>query len=170
MFVLLFLLWIIFNGQLTLEIAVIGLFISGLIYAFACKFMDYHPDNDVYFAKELLKLLRYLFVLLWEIVKANIATIAKTLRVGREAEPVIVTFDAPLKTRVGRVFLANSITLTPGTITVALEGNHYTVHCLDKRFGEGLENSVFVRLIMDMERDYEKHTAKKARKAGKKNG
>lgn len=168
MFVLLFGLWIVFNGQLTVEIALIGLVITGLIYAFICRFMDYSPSNDLYFAKEAFKLLRYLLVLIWEILKANIATIGKILRFGREAEPVIVTFDAELKTELGRVLLANSITLTPGTITVALEDNHYTVHCLDKRFGEGLDSSVFVRMIADMEKDYNRHMAKRARKDRKK--
>lgn len=164
MFVLLFLLWIVFNGQFTVEIAVIGLLITGLVFSFMCRFMGYRPGNDIFFAKESVKLIRYLFVLIWEILKANIATIAKTLRFGREAEPAIVTFDVPLKTELGRVLLANSITLTPGTITVALQGNHYTVHCLDKRFGEGLDSCVFVRLIADMERDYQKHTEKRAPK------
>ena len=49
------------------------------------------------------------------------------------------------------VLLANSITLTPGTITVALEDNEYTVHCLDRRFGEGLADSSFVRLLHKIE-------------------
>ena len=45
----------------------------------------------------------------------------------------------------------NSITLTPGTIAVALEDNEYTVHCLDRRFGEGLADSSFVRLLHKIE-------------------
>lgn len=49
------------------------------------------------------------------------------------------------------MLLANSITLTPGTITVALEDNEYTVHCLDRRFGEGLADSSFVRLLHKIE-------------------
>lgn len=166
MFVLLFLLWIILNGQLTVEIALIGLPVSALVYAFICKFMGYRASSDLFLARESLKLLRYLFVLIWEILKANVLAIGKVLRFGKEAAPAIVTFDVELKTELGRALLANSITLTPGTITVSLSDHHYVVHCLDKKFGEGLDSSVFVRLIADMEQDYERFTAKRARKDG----
>ena len=47
--------------------------------------------------------------------------------------------------------MANSITLTPGTITVAIEGNEFVVHCLDKSFAEGIEDSVFVKLLQKMD-------------------
>ena len=56
-----------------------------------------------------------------------------------------------LKTKTARVLLANSITLTPGTITVSLQDNVYTVHCLDKQFGEGLSDSTFVWLLHKIE-------------------
>lgn len=166
MLVLLFLLWIILNGQLTAEIALIGLPVSALVYVFICKFMGYRASSDLFLARECLKLLRYLLVLIWEILKANVLAIGKVLRFGKEASPAIVTFDVELKTELGRALLANSITLTPGTITVSLSDNHYVVHCLDKKFGEGLDSSVFVRLIADMERDYERFTKKRTRKDG----
>ena len=47
--------------------------------------------------------------------------------------------------------LANSITLTPGTITIRMEGNEFYVHCLDKEFAEGMESSIFVELLSKME-------------------
>lgn len=166
MFVLFYLLWIILNGQLTVEIALIGLPISVLVYLFICKFMGYRASSDLFLARVFWKLTRYLFVLIWEILKANVLTIGKVLRFGKEASPAIVSFDVTLKTEVGRALLANSITLTPGTITVSLSDNHYVVHCLDKAFGEGLDSSVFVRLIADMEQDYERFVSKRARKGG----
>ena len=46
---------------------------------------------------------------------------------------------------------ANSITLTPGTITVSLTDNEYTVHCLDKELAEGISSSVFVKLLTKLE-------------------
>ena len=47
--------------------------------------------------------------------------------------------------------LANSITLTPGTITVSVEDDRFCVHCLDKELAEGMEDSVFVKLLEEME-------------------
>ena len=48
--------------------------------------------------------------------------------------------------------LANAITLTPGTITVSLEDNRYTVHCLDESMAEGMNESVFVDYIEKLEK------------------
>ena len=58
-----------------------------------------------------------------------------------------------LRTNAARVLLANSITLTPGTITVSQEGDEYVVHCLDKSFAEGLDNSIFVTLLQKLEEE-----------------
>ena len=67
-------------------------------------------------------------------------------------EPVIVTFQVPIKSRTLRVILANSITLTPGNITVSMTEDEYVVHCLDKDFSKGLEDSVFVQILQKMEK------------------
>ncbi len=69
-----------------------------------------------------------------------------------EPEPAIVHFQTDLKTTFARVLLANSITLTPGTITVSLKDNIYTVHCLDKELAMGIDSSVFVKLLERIER------------------
>ena len=68
-------------------------------------------------------------------------------------EPVLVRVYTDLKTETARVILANSITLTPGTITVSLAGNELLVHCLDKSLSQGMEDSVFVQLLKKMEED-----------------
>ena len=51
-----------------------------------------------------------------------------------------------------RIALANSITLTPGTITVSLENNEFLVHALNRNMAEGLQESLFERLLKRMER------------------
>lgn len=50
------------------------------------------------------------------------------------------------------VVLANSITLTPGTITVDVQPNHYVVHALDAKYMEGIEQSDFVKILEEMEK------------------
>jgi multicomponent Na+:H+ antiporter subunit E len=47
--------------------------------------------------------------------------------------------------------LANAITLTPGTITVNIDGNHFAVHCLDKSIAVGMDSSSFVKVITKLE-------------------
>ena len=46
-------------------------------------------------------------------------------------EPALVRFHTDLKTRTAQVLLANSITLTPGTITVEMKDGEYLIHCYD---------------------------------------
>ena len=64
-----------------------------------------------------------------------------------EPDPVIVEFHSGLKTQFQNVLLANSITLTPGTITVFQEGDHFVIHALRREYAEGLESSSFIKLL-----------------------
>ena len=75
MFLLFFLIWVIFNGQLTWEIAAFGVVIASVMYLFICKFMGYKPEMDLILCRKLFLILRYVFVLVKEIVKANYAVI-----------------------------------------------------------------------------------------------
>lgn len=152
MYILFFLIWVIFNGQFTLEIAAFGVVIAGLMYAFICKFMNYSPKTDILIAKKLVYILQYAFVLVKEIIKANFAVIKMITSSRYELEPAVVRFKTDLQTMPARIVLANSITLTPGTITVSLEGDEYVVHCLDKELAEGINTSVFVTLLKRLER------------------
>lgn len=151
MFVLFFLIWVIFNGQLTAEIAAFGVVIAGVMYWFLCRFFDYSPRYDLFLLRKAPLLLHYFFTLVVEILKANLTVFKMIYTAEYELEPAVVHFKTDLRSTFARVLLANSITLTPGTITVALTGNEYTVHCLDKELAEGISSSVFVKLLKKIE-------------------
>lgn len=151
MYLVFFLLWIIFNGKITLEIVLFGLAVAGLVFTFACKFMDYSIEKEIRFMKRSLLWLQYIGILLVEIIKANFSAMALLFSARNELEPVLITFHTQLKSKTARVMLANSITLTPGTITVFLEGDEYVVHCLDKSLAEGMDDSVFVKALKRIE-------------------
>lgn len=152
MYIIFFLIWIIFNGAVTLEITVFGLVIAAAMYVFVCKFMGFSIKKDITYCKKIFYILHYVVVLVWEIIKANFAVIKLIMSSRYDLEPVLVHFKTDLKTRQARVVLANSITLTPGTITVSLEGDEYIVHCLDKELAKGMNHSIFVELLEKMER------------------
>lgn len=152
MYILFFLIWIIFNGQLTWEIVAVGAVIAGLMYAFICKFLDYKPQTDLLIGKKLFLILYYVVVLVKEIIKANFTVIRMITSSQIEMEPVIVRFKTTLKTTPARILLANSITLTPGTITVFMEEDEFVVHCLDKELAAGINSSVFVDLLERLEK------------------
>ena len=137
------------NGRITLELTVLGILIAGLIWLLAFKVIGLPADTDLRLLRNLPLLTLYILNLLLEIVKAA-WTVMLTVYRADEPDPVIVEFHSGLHTKMQNVLLANSITLTPGTITVFQEGDHFVVHCLHREYAEGMEDSSFVRLLRKM--------------------
>lgn len=151
MFILLFLLWIIFNSKITIEIVLFGLAICTWLYWFMCKFMGYHVKSEKIIFMNMPFYIKYFLILVWEIIKANISVIRIILSPKKEIDPAIIHFKTDLKTDLAKVVLANSITLTSGTYTAQLEGNDYVIQTIDRSFGENLDNCVFVRELRKLE-------------------
>jgi len=151
MLLLFFLAWIVFNGRITLEIVLFGIAIALAVFAFVCRFMDFSIQREWNFYRRLPLFARYVFVLIREIITANLAVCRMILTRREVMEPVLVRVHTDLKTETARVILANSITLTPGTITVSMTDQELLVHCLDKSLSEGMEDSVFVKLLEKIE-------------------
>lgn len=77
-----------------------------------------------------LKIIGYWIWLAEEIAKANIAVTKAIFSDLSNVRPQVFTFETGLETEFAKVILANSITLTPGTVTVELIGDRLTVHAL----------------------------------------
>lgn len=154
MFFVFFLLWVAFNGRLTWEIAAFGAVLSGVLYAFCCAFLGYSPKKDWAAARLIPAALRYVGLLLTEIVKCNLALTRIVFAPKLEVKPHLVTFRTPLKGGF-KSALADSITLTPGTITVHSEGDRLTVHCLDTQFMEGIDDTSFSQALEKMQKTTE---------------
>lgn len=152
MFLLFFLVWIIFNGAITTEICIFGVVVAFLMFGFVCKFMDYSWRKEKLLIQRSGYFLLYLGNLLIEIVRANVSVCHFVLSDRDEIHPVMVSFHTTLKSSLARVILTNSITLTPGTITVSLQEDEVIVHCLDRSLAEGMEDSSFVKMLEHMER------------------
>ena len=103
--------WVALNGRLTVETAALGLLLSGLAALFACAFCDWSWRKEGKLYQALPLILAYAGVVIWEIVKANLK-LCQVVYGGRP-EQVVRTIHTSLKTRLGRMALANSITLTP---------------------------------------------------------
>ncbi|MCM1542835.1 MAG: Na+/H+ antiporter subunit E [Blautia sp.] len=151
MFFVYFMLWVVFNGSFTLEIAAFGVVIAAAMFAFSCKFMGYSLAKERQNIKRAFQVIAFVFLLLKEITLANFAVIRLILTQKEEIVPELVTFRSDLKTPAARAFLANAITLTPGTITVTLEEDRYLVHCLDESMAEGIEDLEFQRRLSRLE-------------------
>ncbi len=151
MFIMLFGLWLILNGRITLEICLFGLALSGLIYLFMCRFMDFSVKKDMRLMRNVGYAVAYFFVLLKEIFVSNFKVMMIVLFKRIPITPTLTEVRVDLRSRITRTILANSITLTPGTITVKVEEDVFTVHCLSGEMIEGIEDSHFVRLLRKME-------------------
>ena len=120
---------------------------------FICRFMGYSLAAERRFYRLALPFFRYVLLLLKEIVVANVTVCRMILTRKEVMEPVLVRIHTDLETETARVILANSITLTPGTITVSLTGQELLVHCLDESLAVGLEDSEFARMLLEMEKE-----------------
>ena len=151
MYLLLFFFWIILNGRLTVEIVILGLIFAALVYAFVWKFMGLTWEREKSFWKHFLWGIQYIAILLKEIAVANLVVLKIVLSPKKKVHPVIVSFDEPLKNHILQAILADSITLTPGTITVRLYEEKFEVHCLDESMAEGINDSIFVKMLKKWE-------------------
>ncbi len=151
MYVLMLLLWIVFCGKVTVEILMFGICICAALYWFTCKTLGYSPQREVVLMHVGGKFIKYQFILVWEIIKANIQVMQIVLSPSARIEPQLVRFHSTLKEDTSKISLANSITLTPGTITIGLENGDYLIHALDKKFAGGLDDSIFVKQLTEME-------------------
>lgn len=154
MFVVFFALWVVFNGKLNAEIAIFGVVLSAVVYLFSCKFLGYSLEQDKKLFKLLPAAVKYLWLLICEIVKSNMALIRVVYSRKIEVKPQLVTFSTPLKGTFKSV-LADCITVTPGTISVLSEDDKLTVHALDKSFAEGIEDTDFQKQLLEMQKKEE---------------
>ena len=90
--------------------------------------------------------------LLWEIAKANIDVTKRVLFPSVGISPTMVRIKATQKTDLGRVIFANSITLTPGTISIDVDNDGYIlVHSIAREGTVGLEGGDMDRRVTAME-------------------
>ena len=156
MFFLLFGFWVLLNGSWTLEIALIGLLVSAALYAFIVKFMGYSPKKEWAIVRRLPRIIGYFLYLVKEVFLSAWATIKLVWSPKLVVEP---------ETLPGKVVLANSITMTPGTITVDMHDDLFLIHCLDTSFDVGKEGFEMERRVMAVEGTPK---AKKSKKGAKK--
>ena len=151
MFFVYFALWVVLNGKWTTEIALFGAAFAAIAYFFSCRFMGFSLKTDVRLFARVVDAVRYGWLLLGEIVKANLTVMRMVLDLDFEPKPQLVKFTSGLQKERHRVVLANSITLTPGTITCLLEGDEFLVHALDESLVEGLDDGVMITQLKELE-------------------
>ena len=118
----------------------------GALFSFLVALLSYDffvkPDEGIRGGtiRTIWLLLVYVFVLLYEMFLASLDVVFRVITMDINPEVVMIKTD--IKSDLGIVLLANSITLTPGTITIDIEGDHLYIHWLYARtthFGSASE-------------------------------
>ena len=122
--------WLVFTGTLAPYSLMMGFCFSGLIALISYRLFihEYEADRRALLPRADV-LVVYLLVVLFKMYVASFQVLFNVLR--GDINPRVVHFRTRLKSDVARVILANSITLTPGTISLHLDDDHLIVHWLN---------------------------------------
>ncbi len=152
-FFLLFVNWIVFSGKFdafhlglgVISCAVVGWLSQDLLYVDRKKSMSARLQEAFAF-------LKYVPWITWEVVKANLHVfkLAMTKAGYEEMAPRVVTFKTYLKTDFAKFVLANSITLTPGTITMLIRGDIVHVHTMSQFLEDDLLEGAIERKVAEV--------------------
>ena len=123
-------LWLAFSSKLDLTEL-----ITGSVACLIVSFFGVHIYSSLGLPplsiKRILFSLIYIIVLFWEIIKANLDVAYRVIHPKMPIKPGIVVIKTSLKSDIGKLILANSITLTPGTFTLDVIGDKLLVHWIN---------------------------------------
>ena len=148
LFIVLFGFWLLMSGYYTPLILSLGV-VSCLLCVYLTikgKFLD-NETLPIYFFP---RLIQYTLWLIKEILKSNIQT-AKVI-IQKSEKPELFSVKATQKTNEGKVTYANSITLTPGTVTTQIKNDIFEVHALTKDFGDDVRSSEMDKMVTWLEK------------------
>jgi len=134
-FVLSFIIWCLYVGNGSYQEVIAGLMAAALVSAAVYPFCLKKGFFSVLLPRRLIFFLLYIPVFAWEMIKANVDLAYRTLHPKLPINPGIVKIPTDIKSDLGIAMLANSITLTPGTITVDVDaedvGNMLYIHWIN---------------------------------------
>ncbi|UCC95397.1 MAG: Na+/H+ antiporter subunit E [Candidatus Omnitrophota bacterium] len=132
LFVLGFLVWCLLSWPTDGQHVLVGIVVSGLVAYFTGDLFTRRPHLFKHVTRYLW-FFYYLLVFGWECFKANIDVAIRVIHPYKPLNPGIIKATTSLKNDIALTFLANSITLTPGTLTVDVDkaGGFLYVHWID---------------------------------------
>ncbi|NIR93638.1 MAG: Na+/H+ antiporter subunit E [Gammaproteobacteria bacterium] len=149
---LLFVFWLILSGHFEPLLLGLGLASVALTVFLAGRMKVI--DHESYPLHLTARLPVFLFRLLGEIIRANLDVSKRILSPKATAiSPQWFELPLPQKTDLGRVLYANSITLTPGTVSVEITKDSVTVHALSREAAEDLSAGAMADMIPEQRQD-----------------
>ncbi|GAB6144334.1 Na+/H+ antiporter subunit E [Desulfocicer niacini] len=147
-FFILFLFWMIFSGKFDFFHLTLGVISCSLVAWMAADFLITAP-SFITVSKMWIGFIKYIPWLIWQIILANIHVLRLVLSrdMHSRINPQIIKFRSTIKSHMGLVTFANSITLTPGTITVAATTyGDMAIHAIDNESAAPLPGDMETRV------------------------
>ena len=154
-FVVLFLPWLVLSGKFDPVHVGMGVLCSSLV-AYWCADLLFQDKATTLGERlrQLIGFVGYIGWLLGEIIRANLHVfrVALSPRMNELVEPQMVEFETKLEKELSKFVLANSIPLTPGTVTVRVEGSRFLVHALTDKVARDIPGVMENRIANIFER------------------
>ena len=147
-FLLLLVTWVIFSGVIDVFHLSLGVISCGIVTWLSSDFL-FQKDGKGLQTRfvEVGRFIGYCLWLLWQIILANIHVLKLALASNnREMRPQMVRFRTSLRSEFARYVFANSITLTPGTVTLSVEGDEFVVHAISRKVADELPGEMEKRV------------------------
>ncbi|MBW2476177.1 MAG: Na+/H+ antiporter subunit E, partial [Deltaproteobacteria bacterium] len=152
-FLIMLFFWVVLSGMFDAFHLTLGVFSCLLVAHFSHSLLIYGEKNN--WLKGLFGVICYLPWLFYQILLANIevAWVVLHPRMLEKIDPHLIRFKTSLKRPISKVTFAQSITLTPGTITVNIDDDEFTVYALTRSAGEALPGEMEARIGRALETD-----------------
>jgi multicomponent Na+:H+ antiporter subunit E len=138
--------WLVLTGSFAPLDLALGAAFSLLLGIWAARVL-WPGDSPAASAKQAIRFLLYIPRLLVSVLMAAIQVAEVVLDPHMPIRPILVGHRAVFTRDVSRVTFANSITLTPGTLTVDVDGDTFYIHCLAERFATDISNGELERRV-----------------------
>jgi len=139
--------WVVFSGFVDPFHLSLGLVSCGIVTWISGDLL--FDDRSISVRRRCVQAFRftqYIFWLTWQIVLSNIAVLKLAFGPRSALQPQIVRYRTDLKSDFEKFLLANSITLTPGTVTIKILGDTFYIHAIDDGSAAGLNGEMDRRI------------------------
>ncbi len=129
LFATLLLFWLLLNGSLAFDVVIIGVLVAAVVSLLSYSGLSFFTELR-WSPAALVAGFKFYGYFFRELLVSNLQMARIVLSPSLPISPAIVKVRTRLKSRMGRLMLANSITLTPGTMTVDIDGEYLYIHCV----------------------------------------
>ena len=129
-FLILMIVWVLLNNTFQPDILIVGAVIAFFLSLFLCKKCELFSEMN-FTPKGLIYTIIFLGVFFIELIKSNLDVTRRVLTPSLPINPGFVEVKTKLKSKFARMLVANTITLTPGTLTVEVKDDSYFIHWID---------------------------------------